>query len=77
MTTAYVEPIIQEVKIEDLKSTQTKPEVLLPVMRDLQSPTSQFVVGQTITQASPLGQEDPYGLIWDDTEEHEVGLGFE
>eukprot|EP00091_Calanus_sinicus_P019700 TRINITY_DN503_c0_g2_i4.p1 TRINITY_DN503_c0_g2~~TRINITY_DN503_c0_g2_i4.p1 ORF type:complete len:203 (-),score=65.66 TRINITY_DN503_c0_g2_i4:55-579(-) len=77
MTTTYVEPIIQETKIEDLKSTQTKPEVILPVMPALQSPSSQFVAGQTNIQASPLDQDDPYGLIWDDTEEHEVGLGFE
>ena len=77
MTTTYVEPIIQEVKIEDLKSTQTKPEVLLPVMPALQSPTSQFVAGQTNTQANHVDPLNPYGQILDDHEEHEVGLGFE
>eukprot|EP00092_Neocalanus_flemingeri_P004724 GFUD01005089.1.p1 GENE.GFUD01005089.1~~GFUD01005089.1.p1 ORF type:complete len:405 (-),score=135.84 GFUD01005089.1:170-1384(-) len=47
MTTTYVEPILQDFQVGDLKSTEKKPEVLPPVMSPLQSPTSQFVVGRS------------------------------
>ena len=67
-----VESTNQEIKIANLKSTQTKPEVLLPVMTSMESPSSHFVAGQTNSQS--LDHEDPYGLIWEDQED---GLGFD
>jgi hypothetical protein len=76
ITTTYVEPIIEEVTIDDLKSSATQPDFNHPVMKALKSPTSQFVAGQPENMRhSPLEQEDPYAFILVGHDESETGSG--
>eukprot|EP00091_Calanus_sinicus_P001842 TRINITY_DN11871_c0_g1_i1.p1 TRINITY_DN11871_c0_g1~~TRINITY_DN11871_c0_g1_i1.p1 ORF type:complete len:104 (+),score=27.68 TRINITY_DN11871_c0_g1_i1:336-647(+) len=66
------ESSIHKDRIANLKSTQTKPEVLLPVMSSMHSLSSPFLSDQTYSQI--LDQESPYGDNWEDQED---GLGFD
>eukprot|EP00092_Neocalanus_flemingeri_P031880 GFUD01034631.1.p1 GENE.GFUD01034631.1~~GFUD01034631.1.p1 ORF type:complete len:418 (-),score=104.68 GFUD01034631.1:95-1261(-) len=62
IATTYVEPIMQNFQIGDLKSSVEKPDISIPIMSPLQSPNSRFVSGGA-TDPSYLEPLNPIALI--------------
>eukprot|EP00092_Neocalanus_flemingeri_P000970 GFUD01001037.1.p1 GENE.GFUD01001037.1~~GFUD01001037.1.p1 ORF type:complete len:403 (+),score=116.79 GFUD01001037.1:83-1210(+) len=76
IATTYVEPILQDFQVGDLKPTNTKPIIHIPVMSPLQSPKSRFVGGGSAEPSSPEIL-NPHSMIGGVLEGSGNGNGYE